>query len=329
MKKSRLYRTGVVLLLSALVMPLVWAADDPPQRVAVQFEGEEYTAEYETLLGRFDGNYVSYYPNGIKRSRGYFQSNHRSGSWTVWDSLGNLISLRTYTDPFTFNRLVPPVPNDPPVQLLGAPLYSLNRNSDNYYSDFYLEERMVMYAKRVWRRLTPENNRHLFHNQRLFHHMLHHAQNGEIALYQDEDGRKRVEETFDTAQYKAIAFDVMEDRVFDRERFVSENRIIFISPVVVDKESLDTLNLFYIYYPHYRKHLAQQPVAGSDLPAGVLHLDDLFFFRAFHGEIFKTDNIYDRTIAEYKQGDAIAREAQRIEIGLIETEHDIWIRFSQ
>jgi hypothetical protein len=48
-----------------------------------------------------------------------------------------------------------------------------------------------------------------------------------------------------------------------------------------------------------------------------------------HGEIYKSDNMFDRAIADYKQGEEIAREAQRIEIDLIETEHEIWMLLSR
>jgi hypothetical protein len=99
--------------------------------------------------------------------------------------------------------------------------------------------------------------------------------------------------------------------------------------VVVDRESLDTLDLFWIYIPHYRKFMAQQPVSGNAVGSRVQNLDDLLFFRSFHGEIYKGENLYDRPISDYKKGEEIALEAQRIEISLIEDEHTIWISLTQ
>ncbi len=328
MKQNKTIFKGLMVLVPALMLPFMLLSSVPTERQKVVFEGEQYTVHYEKLLGRLDGHYVSYHRNGMKRSEGYFESNQRTGTWTVWDSTGKVLTKRQYTDPYNFIRLVPAVPDHPPVQLLGASPYTLTRNEHNYFGEFYLEERMVMYARRVWRQLTPHNNKHLFQGTSLFQHMVHHAQQGDITVYREEDMRNPIAPPVDAARYEVIAYKVVEDHVFDRERFVSETRIISICPVVVDRESFDTLDLFWIYLPRYRRFLAQQPVTGNDLPAGVEHLDDLLFFRSFHGEIYKSDNVYDRAIAEYKQGEEIALEAQRIETGIIEDEHDLWVMFS-
>lgn len=325
MKQNISNRKGLILLLPVLFLTLMLLSSGPIERQKNVYNGEQFTVHYETWLGRLDGHYVSYYSNGTKRSEGYFESNHRAGIWTVWDSAGRIIAQRQYTDPFSFIPLSPAVSDDQTMQQLSSSPYSLSRNEHNFFSEFHLEERMVIYATRVWRQLAPENNRHIFQDNLLFNHMLHHARKKDITLYQDEDFWKPDTTTCNPELYDVIAFKVVEDRVFDTERYVSEARIISICPVVVDRESLDTLDLFWIYLPRYRRFLAQQPVTGNDIPEKVEHLDDLFFFRTFHGEIYKSDNVYDRVIADYKHGEEIALEAQRIEISLVETEHDVWI----
>jgi antitoxin component YwqK of YwqJK toxin-antitoxin module len=46
-----------------------------------------------------NGKYVSFYPNGVKKSEGSFQFNNRIGEWVVWDSTGKLRVKRLYTNP--------------------------------------------------------------------------------------------------------------------------------------------------------------------------------------------------------------------------------------
>ncbi|MBL4862477.1 MAG: hypothetical protein JKY09_05605 [Crocinitomicaceae bacterium] len=62
----------------------------------------------------------------------------------------------------------------------------------------------------------------------------------------------------------------------------------------------------------------------------VKSLDDLFFFRCFSGQIYKAGNVYDRKISDYMTGDKeLDKESLRIDIDLIEDEHDLWIQFSR
>jgi hypothetical protein len=147
---------------------------------------------------------------------------------TVHDSTGRIRMQRHYTDLFTFTRLIPEVPGDPPVKLLNTSPYQLIRNQHNYYGYFNLEERMVIWATRIWRRLTPPLNQHLFTDRMVFHHMLHHWQNEDITLYQDEDFRIPVTTPIDANQFEVIAYKIVEDCVFDIERLVSEARILAI-----------------------------------------------------------------------------------------------------
>jgi hypothetical protein len=74
--------------------------------------------------------------------------------------------------------------------------------------------------------------------------------------------------------------------------------------------------------------MAQTKVVANASPTNVKSLDDLFFFRDFASEIIKESNVYDRFINDYFSVPDIADEAQRIEVSIIEAEHDTWLNLT-
>ncbi|MFM2224829.1 MAG: hypothetical protein RJA07_1031 [Bacteroidota bacterium] len=81
--------------------------------------------------------------------------------------------------------------------------------------------------------------------------------------------------------------------------------------------------MYWVYFPQIRKNLAQIKI--KTLFTSIKTLDDIFFFRDFYGQIYKEANISDKQISDYKTGIEILKEAERIEIGIIEEEHDLWL----
>jgi hypothetical protein len=74
--------------------------------------------------------------------------------------------------------------------------------------------------------------------------------------------------------------------------------------------------------------MAQTKVVANASPTNVKSLDDLFFFRDFASEIIKESNVYDHFINDYFSVPDIADEAQRIEVSIIEAEHDTWLNLT-
>jgi len=52
-------------------------------------------------------------------------------------------------------------------------------------------------------------------------------------------------------------------------------------------------------------------------------------FLHFTSIISKESNFYDREISDYAKGQEIEKESERIEISIIELEHDIWLSFTR
>jgi hypothetical protein len=70
--------------------------------------------------------------------------------------------------------------------------------------------------------------------------------------------------------------------------------------------------------------LANHDVFNRSNPSERRSFDDIFWKRQFSSYIVKEENVYDRTIAEYKKGMDALLEAQKIKDEIIIFEHDLW-----
>jgi hypothetical protein len=282
--------------------------------------------EYHTIDGRIDGKYISYYKNGEKKAEGDFKNNYRDGKWTIWDSTGEMLTCRDYKNPFSFVLLSQKNQSDTTFKTSGKSNYSLKYNKDGYIDYFPLQEKNVFMAKRVWRFIPAANNPYLFQNNSLQNIISSNLSNGNITAYSTNDDEFLTPLKPDEIMAEGIniiGYKIKEDWSFDKDRMVSEMRILGICPVSLDTVMNSTRDLYWIYFPQIRKYLAREKLSGNAIPKGITNYDDLFFFRYFASSIYKESNVYDRKISDYKFGDDISKEAERIEINIIEMEHNL------
>ena len=315
----------------SILLILVLLSFTESKRQKHLYEDANINCSYETYGGRIDGNYISHYKTGQKKAEGKFENNYRIGIWTVWDSVGRIRMQRDYTDPFTFKRLTPEIPNEKPIELLNKPRYSVQKNQDGYINYFDLDERMVVWHKRIWRLVLPGDNPKLFDNNSLFNILNKNILDKKITVYapEDDEFKKEINLTPDTTSIEIIGYRMKEDHFFDNDRLISESRVVAICPIAIDKTSQDTVYLYWVHFPQIRKYLAKELIQQEGVPRKIKTLDDLFFYRDYYGQIYKESNVSDKPIALYTAVEERDKEAERIEISLIETEHDIWLQFSK
>jgi hypothetical protein len=297
------------------------------KRVKHGYKDEKITCTYETSNGRIDGNYSSFYKNGQKKSEGTFQNNYRIGKWTVWDSTGIIRMQRVYENPFAFKQIIPAYKRDS-FNLLNERRYTLRYNFDGYIDYFNVKEKTIQWSKRIWRFIPEASNENLFENNLLYNIFQSNILSKMLTAFSDEQFFNEITPILpDTTKNKVIGYRIKEDCFFDSERVVAESRIIGISSVIINKLTNDTTDLFWIYFPQVRKYLARQKIQSQF--SNISTLDDLFFFRDFNSQIYKEANIWDREISDYKKGIHISKEAESIEVNIIESEHDLWIASSK
>lgn len=121
---------------------------------------------------------------------------------------------------------------------------------------------------------------------------------------------------------------IKEDWFFDRERSVMEARIIGICPLVQklseDGEVIGVKPLFWIHFPEARPFLAKAASFNSRNDSERMSYDELFVKRKFSSYVYKESNVYNRAIAEYKQGKGILLESEDIKEDIFNYESDLW-----
>lgn len=288
------------------------------------FEDKNIKCTYQTVSGRLNGLYVSYYSNGKKKAEGNFVNGYRNGVWSVWDEGGALKMKRDYSDSFMFKRLFPKFPRDKSIKLLNIPKQSIKYNNDGYINLIHVKESDVVWHKRVWRFMTPENNEVFFENNRLYGLLNNLIVSDSIKSYKDDEFMSESEK-IDTTDKVLLGFKIKEDCFFDKARLVSEIRIIGICPVLVDNKTRDTIDSYWVYYPYVRKFLAKEKIDLNIVKHKYNTLEDIFFFRVFSGNIYNVSHVFDR---KNKEQINIYSDLQSEEIEIIESEHNLWIKLS-
>jgi gliding motility associated protien GldN len=123
-------------------------------------------------------------------------------------------------------------------------------------------------------------------------------------------------------------FQIKEDWYFDRQRSVMEVRILGICPVIekiVKGVSRGNQQMFWIYFPECRNLFAKNEMFNlRNGAAGRLSYDDVFMKRMFNSYVYKEENVYDRSIAEYAAGVDALMESERAKNSLLEFEETLW-----
>lgn len=302
------------------------------QKIKNTFSNARINCEYETENGKLNGSYVSKYGNGTKRAEGNFKNNVRSGIWTVYDSTGRKIHQRNYSNHLIYERTYPEKEKNGAANLFDTLFYQLKYNQEGFIDYSTLMERMVVFESRLWRELKKETNPLLFKKNLLYKTIYAHLSDSLSKSFCSSDDKfmnqlsRKDLVKFNERNYSIISYKIKEDSFYDIERCVFETRIIGICPVGINKSTKDTSDLFWVYYPYERSAWAKVKLKGKGISDNVKTMDDLFFFRDFSSEIYKLSNAKGLALSDYcKTSEQIKSEQQRIEISLIEVEHEIWL----
>jgi gliding motility associated protien GldN len=287
--------------------------------------------------GMLNGQYISYYKNGKKKVEGMFRDNQRIGTWTVYDSLGQLRIVRKYQNSFQFTTVTVKNGKGEVVTPTEKVNYPMTRNKSGYYEYPKLIEKDIAISKRIWRTIEANaSNAFLFDNNKLFQLLVKNIEETKTIIAYDvasDEFKKELDiaalkSKIAKQDFNVVGFKIKEDWFYNSSWQLSESRIIGLCPIIADKATGKQTTLFWVYYPQLRNVLASEKFAVKNNPL-IATFDDAFQFRYFSSNIYKESTIYDKEIADYKTGNAIKEEAERIELGMIDSEHDCWIKLSQ
>jgi hypothetical protein len=110
-------------------------------------------------------------------------------------------------------------------------------------------------------------------------------------------------------------------------------RIIALAPVFYDRynEFGELLPAprpgvpFIVHFPQCRRLFATHSVFNPNNDAQAISFDDLFFQRRFSSTIIAESNVFgNRMLQDYKIGQDILLESEKIKRDLFMMEHDLW-----
>ena len=130
-----------------------------------------------------------------------------------------------------------------------------------------------------------------------------------------------------------VQFQIQEQWYFDKQHSVMKVRIVAIAPVFYNfydefNERLPAPRLtipFVVHFPQCRRLFATHSVYNPNNDAQSISFDDLFFQRRFSSTIIAESNVFgNRMLTDYKLGQDVLLEAERIKRDLFIMEHDLW-----
>ena len=125
-----------------------------------------------------------------------------------------------------------------------------------------------------------------------------------------------------------MMYRLKEDWILDKQRGVMEVRIIGLAPMREvrgeDGELRGHAPVFWLYFPELRYVLANATAFNPQNEAEHRSLDAVFAKRMFSSTVTAVSNVYGRSLPEYLTGVDALLEAERIEQGLFQYEHDLW-----
>jgi Gliding motility associated protein GldN len=303
------------------------------QKLHVTTTLEGYKCIYHETNGMLNGNYISYYKNGVKKSEGSFSYNKRIGEWIVWDSTGKLRVKRNFTSPLEFKRTYPEIPNDGPIPLLSSPDYILQRDTNGCWKQFQIEQRAAFYQQRNFKTFYTTEKQLFFEYETLYKILYKNVTENNCAGYatgdsEDETYKSRYKATeIDSSGFNLVGFRLKSDFIFDDNHMLSDERPLFITVLVQKKTGAkDTIDFFSVYYRELRKYLAKIKLSTPRLPLWLQNLDDVFTFGCVGFQKYKVSAVYDRLTGYTYYGE---KAFTKCLIKEAETENDIWLHFNK
>ncbi len=311
-------KTSAVLILSLFAFSTLKAQN----QTQVYVSGLNYDNEIGFENGMFNGKYTSYHEEGVIKAEGQFINNLRVGTWRVYDRDGNELATRNYNAPYNYEILEGMVYGQSKNIDFGQ------KNADGFVDDLKLKEEMIEYSKRIHRVVKPDNNALIFNDNRLLDALKLAVEKG-VDVYIGENDFFNIKIDAEKIDWNVelLEINIKEETFFCTAWSGLETRIIGISPVVRSRNGGEPYTMAWFYWPDLRSHFAKIPVDSEVFDGQVSNLENVFYYRQFASQITEETNMFMKKISDYKNTpEEIFEEALRIEVKMLEKEHDLWVK---
>lgn len=148
-------------------------------------------------------------------------------------------------------------------------------------------------------------------------------------LYEEKDGKFTVENS-DIPSSEVLSYYIKESSYYDQRTATYQTRVTALCPVLHRddgfSEQATKYPMFWVNYDEVSSYLERMGVMTSSYNnASNMSINDFFVTHRYKGDIYKTTNLRNRTLAEYCPTDsALTKEQERIEEQLQAFERNLW-----
>ena len=148
-------------------------------------------------------------------------------------------------------------------------------------------------------------------------------------LYEEKDGKFTVENS-DIPSSEVLSYYIKESSFYDQRTATYQTRITALCPVLHRddgfSEQATKYPMFWVNYDEVSRYLERMEVMTSSYNnVSNMSINDFFITHRYKGEIYKTTNLRNLTLAQYcKTDSALTKEQERIEQQLQRFERNLW-----
>lgn len=148
-------------------------------------------------------------------------------------------------------------------------------------------------------------------------------------LYEEKDGKYTVENS-DIPSSEVLSYYIKESSYYDQRTATYQTRVTALCPVLHRddgfSEQATKYPMFWVNYDEVSTYLERMGVMTSSYNnASNMSINDFFVTHRYKGDIYKTTNLRNLTLAQYcKTDSAMTKEQERIEGQLQAFERNLW-----
>ena len=148
-------------------------------------------------------------------------------------------------------------------------------------------------------------------------------------LYEEKDGKFTVEDS-DIPSSEVLSYYIKESSFYDQRTATYQTRVTALCPVLHRddgfSEQATKYPMFWVNYDEVSTYLERMGVMTSSYNnASNMSINDFFVTHRYKGDIYKTTNLRNLTLAQYCPTDsAMTKERERIEEQLQAFERNLW-----
>lgn len=272
--------------------------------------------EYYTRNGLLEGpfNVFARVNNQkIQVVKGEMRNNCRIGYWTIFDEKdpNAILVKRLYHGYLDFEQVIPKTSSNDLITFVQKelnPSPGLDKDGCRIYT--HVKQRDFIFSSRQYRELLFDQNN--LPATRMVEVIKSALSKKDVISYDNSQFSKVSEEDrLNTFNGEIIGFRIKEDFFFDKNRKVSETRILGLAPIYMDSIENTVKEICWFYFPQLRKHF----VTINSLESGS-NLDNLFLDRKFFASVYSTGQ---------EKLNKNEKELAYTDIKLLLFEHEIWL----